>query len=135
CIPAVLAWMNEQIPGGWATTMACNRALVLQARDLLCKTFGQTPSCPDEMIGAIAAMPLPSNFGGPNLSPLGVDALQDWLWETHRIEVPIIPWSTPTPKLIRISAQRYNSLEQYQYLAEALCQWPKTKQEIPVKQG
>jgi isopenicillin-N epimerase len=48
------------------------------------------------------------------------DALQDALVERHRIQVPV--WAVPgeNRRLIRISAQLYNSPEQYRYLAEAL---------------
>jgi isopenicillin-N epimerase len=44
--------------------------------------------------------------------------LQDWLWESHRIEVPIIHWQDQL--LIRISAHLYNSLSEYTCLAEAV---------------
>ena len=40
--------------------------------------------------------------------------------EKHGIEVLIIPWPTPRKRLLRISAQLYNSLPQYERLAHAL---------------
>ena len=46
--------------------------------------------------------------------------MQDRLREHHRIEVPVIPWPAPPHRLLRISAQLYNSLPQYQALAAAL---------------
>lgn len=121
CIPAVLEFMNAQFPqGGWPAAMARNRALALQARQLLADTLSQPLPCPDEMVGAIAAIPLPPSFGPLQLSPVGIDVLQDWLWEEYRIEVPIVPWASPLQKFVRISAQLYNHLEHYRYLAMAL---------------
>ena len=38
----------------------------------------------------------------------------------YRIEVPIIHWPDARSRWIRISAQSYNDMEQYQRLAEAL---------------
>ncbi|WP_404789558.1 aminotransferase class V-fold PLP-dependent enzyme [Altericista sp. CCNU0014] len=121
CIPAVLQFMDAQLPqGGWQAVMDRNRALALQARQLLAETLSQPLPCPDGMVGAIAALLLPSSFGTPELSPAGIDALQDWLWNNYKIEVPVIPWASPPQKILRVSAQLYNHLDQYRYLAAAL---------------
>jgi isopenicillin-N epimerase len=56
----------------------------------------------------------------PSKSPLYLDPLQDRLLNEHSIEVPIIPWPRPPHRLLRISAQLYNSLPQYERLAQAL---------------
>jgi isopenicillin-N epimerase len=121
CIPAVLEFMNAQLPqGGWQAVMDRNRVLALQARQLLAEALSQPLPCPDEMVGAIATIPLPQSFGPPQLSSIGIDTLQDWLWEKYHIEVPIVPWANPTQKFVRISAQLYNHLDHYRYLAEAL---------------
>jgi len=42
--------------------------------------------------------------------------LQDWLWQKHRIEIPIVAWGDQL--LIRVSAHLYNSQEEYSRLAE-----------------
>lgn len=120
CLPAVFEFMNSNFSNGWQEVMAHNHALTLQARQILCEALEQSLPCPDDMIGAIAAVPLPSSFGVPQYGANGIDTLQDWLWENYRIEVPIIPWVSPNQRLIRISAQRYNHIEQYHYLTEAL---------------
>jgi isopenicillin-N epimerase len=120
CLPAALKFMGSQLPQSWLDVMTHNHSLALQARKILCDALEQPIPCPDEMIGAIASVPLPSTFGKPKSSSKGIDMLQNWLWEEYRIEVPIIPWCHPTPRLVRVSAQLYNHLDQYQYLAEAL---------------
>jgi isopenicillin-N epimerase len=121
CIPAVLEFMNAQLPqGGWQAVMDRNRVLALQARQLLAEALSQPLPCPDKMVGAIATIPLPQSFGPPQLSSTGIDTLQDWLWEKYHIEVPIVPWANSPQKFVRISAQLYNHLDHYRYLAEAL---------------
>ena len=44
--------------------------------------------------------------------------LQKWLWENHRIEVPIIRWGDQI--LIRVSAHLYNTLGETTLLANAV---------------
>jgi isopenicillin-N epimerase len=52
--------------------------------------------------------------------PFNESPLQDALRLKQKIEVPIISWPAPPRRLLRISAQLYNSLPQYQRLAAAL---------------
>jgi isopenicillin-N epimerase len=42
------------------------------------------------------------------------------LLERYNIEVPVIPWPYPPRRLLRVSAQLYNTHEDYNALAEAL---------------
>jgi isopenicillin-N epimerase len=104
--------------------MEQNRAKALFARQLLCETLGVSPPCPDEMIGAIAVVPLPEELSlyEPSGQPREWPALQDILFERFNIEVPVIPWSAPFKQTLRISAQLYNTSQQYEYLAQALLQ-------------
>ena len=62
----------------------------------------------------------PGAPSAPGHSPLYTDPLQDQLLEKFSIEIPVIPWPQPPQRLIRISAQLYNSLPQYERLAQAL---------------
>ena len=121
-VPRALEFMATLDPQGWPTVMEKNRTLALAARDLLCGALGLPSPAPDDLIGALASIPLPD--GDPNFqssSPLYLDPLQDELLFRHGIEVPVIPWPAPPKRLLRISAQRYNSLPQYAALARALC--------------
>lgn len=120
CVEAAISYIATLSPNGWASVMGHNHELALQARRILCEVLEQSAPCPDEMVGSIAAVPLPARFGVPTTA--GIDPLQNWLWEKFQIEVPIIPWVNPAQKLIRVSAQLYNDIEQYKYLACALGQ-------------
>ncbi|HEX8251978.1 MAG TPA: aminotransferase class V-fold PLP-dependent enzyme [Thermoanaerobaculia bacterium] len=117
CIPAALEFMQSH--GGWPEVMRRNRGLALLARDVLCDALRIAPPAPDEMLGAMAAVPLPD--GSQSVAPsLYGDPLQDALLFEHRIEVPIVPWPAPPQRLLRISAQLYNELADYEKLAGAL---------------
>jgi isopenicillin-N epimerase len=78
------------------------------------------PPCPEELVGSLAALPLPdagpASAGGDG----ELDPLQEALYAEHRIEVPVIPWPSPPRRLLRISAQLYNTIDEYARLAAAL---------------
>ena len=46
------------------------------------------------------------------------DALHERLFHDHRIEVPVHRWPAPPERLLRISAQVYNSLDEYERLLD-----------------
>ena len=121
CVPEVLRFMEALLPGGWPEIMARNRALAIAARKILCTALNIAEPCPEEFIGSLAAVPLPD--ASPDAlprQPLNEYPFQDWLRVQHGIEVPVMPWPAPPKRLVRISAQLYNSLPQYERLAGAL---------------
>lgn len=120
CIPECIHLLGALCEGGWAELMAANRSLALHARDLLCGVLGIAPPCPDSMVGSMAAVPLPDGDAGSLRPPLYIDPVQETLWLNHRIEVPIQAWPAPPRRVLRVSAQAYNTPEQYAKLAEAL---------------
>jgi isopenicillin-N epimerase len=120
CIPEAIRHLGSLLPGGWDELRARNRALALEARRILAAALGVEPPAPDDMIGALAALPLPDGTGAPAQSPLYLDPLQDELLARFGIEVPIIPWPAPPRRLIRVSAQLYNTRAEYERLAAAL---------------
>ncbi len=115
-VPAALDEIGGMLPGGWPEVRASNRALALAARCVLADRLGVALPCPDEMIGSLATLPLSDGDGIRR----DLDPLQDALWERHRIEVPVIPWPAPPRRVLRVSAQLYNGLDQYERLADAL---------------
>jgi len=120
-VPEALRVMGNMLPGGWPEVMAHNRNLAVAAREVLCRAWEVESPCPDSMLGSMASIPIGDRgAGAPSDSPLFLDALQDQLLAKYRIEVPIIPWPAFPQRLLRISAQVYNSIEQYQLLARAL---------------
>jgi isopenicillin-N epimerase len=118
-VPDALRFLPSLVDGGWPEVMRTNHELVLRARDLLCASLGIEKPVPDEMLGAMAALPLPD--ADPSLagSPDG-DPIQDRLLYDYGIEVPFMPWPGPANRLLRISAQLYNEIGDYEKLASAL---------------
>ena len=116
-VPTALSVMEAQLPGGWPALMARNRTLALEARRMLCAALHVAPPCPDAMIGALAAVPLPDGAAPP---PPARDPAQVALFELFRIEAPVMAWPASPRRLLRISAQIYNSTKEYERLAEAL---------------
>jgi len=120
-VPEALRFMAGLLPGGWPEIMRRNHDLVLAARKLVCATLSIHPPCPDQFLGSLAALPIPDGTTTtPSKSPLYLDAWQDQLLDVHQIEVPIIPWPEAPRRLLRVSAQLYNSIPQYEKLAGAL---------------
>ncbi len=119
------------LASGWPEVQGRNRDLCLKGRDILCNALNIEPPAPASMIGSIATLILP-----PHTQDLAArlarrptkyhDALQDALLTKWAIQVPV--WGIPARRgvppdprrFIRISAQLYNTQEQYHYLAQAL---------------
>jgi isopenicillin-N epimerase len=124
CIPEAIRFLGSLLPGGWAELMAQNRTKALMARQLLCEALDVPPPCPEEMVGAMAVVPLPDAlfFAEESGQVRQWPVLQDILWERFQIEVPVNEWGEPFKQMLRVSAQVYNSREQYEYLAASLLQ-------------
>jgi len=120
CVPVALEFLRSLVDGGWPEIMRRNHDLAVRARTILAEALAVDLPCPDEMIGSLAALPLPDGSPEPPESPLYSDALQNSLVRDHGIEVPVIPWPSAPRRLLRISAQLYNSLDQYERLAGVL---------------
>jgi isopenicillin-N epimerase len=122
-VSEAIRFIGLQMRGGWPEIFERNRALALAARKILCDALNIAEPCPAEFIGSLAAIPLPdaAKRQFPK-SPFNESLLQDVLRIKHKIEVPIIFWPTPPKRVLRISAQLYNSLPQYERLAAALAE-------------
>ena len=116
CIPAAIRYMGGLLPGGWPQIMADNRGLCLQARSLLLGICGLGLPCPEEMLGSMASIPLPNPTPGAPAQRLDFKGLHDWFRE-RGVETWVYPHPVP---LLRISAQLYNSLAQFEQLARLL---------------
>lgn len=120
CIPKAIEFLDSLVPGGWPGLMARNHALALEASRLLGKTLAHPPPCPDAMVGAMAAFPLPDQVALERARSTDMDPLQDRLWYEHAIEVPVMPWPAPPHRVLRVALQAYNDLGDVEKLARAL---------------
>lgn len=105
-------FINTILPGGLDEVIEQNHAMCLRARDVVCDALSVEPPVPDAMLGPMAAIELPES------SP-DAQTVKDMLYRDWKIQIPV--WNTPSGRTVtRLSAQIYNTDEQYVYLAKAL---------------
>lgn len=103
--------------GGLGALVARDHDLAVAARRIACRALGIPLPCPDSMMGAMATIPLPDS---PGPAQEGMLLLQQALWKEHKIVVPVYSWPAYPKRVIRLSAQAYNSLEQYLRFVDCL---------------
>jgi isopenicillin-N epimerase len=118
-LPEAVRYVASLVPGGWPEVMERNHLLALEARRVLCVALEVPPPAPESMIGSLVALPLPDARVPPS-PPLLLDPLQVALHDRHGIEVPVFPYPGYPRRLVRISAQLYNSVAQYESLGRSL---------------
>ncbi|HNC97667.1 MAG TPA: aminotransferase class V-fold PLP-dependent enzyme [Myxococcota bacterium] len=117
CIPAALEFQEGL---GWEQTRAYNHALVMEGRELLAHALGVKAPIPDDRRLSVGMAVVP--FPGRAL-PGVQQALNARMYKEHRIEVPFTAYDDRL--WLRVSAQRYNHLDQYRRLAKVLASgWP-----------
>jgi len=119
CIPSAIDHIGSMLSGGWPAIMDYNTNLAIQGRNLLLEALGTSKPSPDSMIVGLAAVSLPGS-GVLTTSALEPDPLHTLLFEKYRIQVPVFGWPHHNKRYLRIASYLYNSLEEYEYLAEVL---------------
>ncbi len=123
CVPKAIETMASLVPGGWPEVRERNHALAVAGRRAICETLGIAPSCPESMLGSLATIHLPpsEHFAeSAAATTLGLDPLQERLFHDHHIEVPVIRCPSSGRRMLRVSAQLYNDLAQYERLGAVL---------------
>ncbi|PIE51654.1 aminotransferase [Candidatus Fermentibacteria bacterium] len=119
-IPFTMKLMASMDENGWSGVMERNRNLAIKASEMICSSLGVEHPYPSAMVGSMAAVPLPGY--SPDLSSEfnWIDPLQRKLREEFGIVVPVTSTGFGSDRLVRLSAQLYNSFSQYEWLADAL---------------
>jgi len=120
CVGECVRFLGGLLPGGWDQLMAANRALAIEARDLLCEKLGVERPCPDSMIGTLASVQRGPGEYHFDTTALAFDPIEESLRNEYGIEVPMLACPNGPASILRISAQIYNRIEQYEYLADAV---------------
>ncbi|KJZ71608.1 hypothetical protein HIM_09002 [Hirsutella minnesotensis 3608] len=116
-LPASINFLRTLVPGGYSALTSRNHDLAVAARKLVCHALGIPVPCPDDMIGSMATIPLPDSIE-PERE--GMLPIQQTLWREHGIVIPVYAWPSHPKRVIRLSVQGYNVLEQYVRLAGCL---------------
>jgi isopenicillin-N epimerase len=125
-IPEAIRAVGALVPGGWPALMAENRRRSLAARDRVAGALDIAPPAPDEMLAAMAALPLPLGRSEAERAARLQAALVD-----DRVEAPIIPWPVraaqrdgrPDAWLVRVSTQLYTDEDDIEHLVDSLGRW------------
>lgn len=117
-VPTAIRFLEQLLPGGLPALMAHNHALISSARRALCGALGIDPPAPDALLGSMATLPLPAG-PGPG-GPTELEPLQEALFHQHRIELPVFRFRHSEARYLRVTAQAYNTSEEYEKLAAAL---------------
>lgn len=119
-VPAAIDFLRALVPGGWPALMAHNHRMALRGRDLVCEALGIDAPVPDELLGSMAALPLPDRSGPPVDFPREVDPLQQALFEEAGIEIAVMTWPAHPHRLLRLSCQLYTTEDELKTLADTL---------------
>src|SRR5262249_42172152 len=129
-IAAEFGWVGTRDPTAWLSVPAAidfyrrmgdrrirehNHALACRAAALLARAWGAEIGAQPDMYGAMAAIRLP--LPDPPTREAAAQ-VHDGLLAHHHVEVPIIPFAEQL--WVRISAQIYNGIEDYERLAAAI---------------
>jgi isopenicillin-N epimerase len=134
-VPAAIDFLSGLLPGGWPELMSRNHGMAIAGRDIVFAALGGLPGpAPDDMLGSMAAVVVPDSLPPTPAQPdasteLGAalpdDPLHDALME-RGIQVPVWPWPRTRAgrrrpmRVLRVSAQAYNTVSEYERLAAAL---------------
>lgn len=120
-LPAAIESLGSLLPGGWPALMRHNHELAMAARDVFCDTLACEPTAPESMTGSMFTLLIPDPPAHLLTRPTCYDdALQDVLYERYRIIAPVWRLASTNQRVIRISAQVYNTIEHYEFAAKAL---------------
>jgi isopenicillin-N epimerase len=118
CIPDAMKFMGE-IAGSWEALRAANHDLVVRARKILCAAAGTEAPCPESMLGSMAAFRIKDCKPGEDPEHFDIDPVIDALFK-RGFELPVNVWPKAPTRYLRVSAQIYNSIDEYERLAVAL---------------
>jgi isopenicillin-N epimerase len=114
-----IQYMPTLLDGGWSSIMKTNHNLVWQGANAIANAMQVQLPTPEHMVGSICNIPMPDGEI-PAKKFNSITILKKTLRETYNIEVPIFNYPAAPQQWLRISAQLYNTIEQYEYLIGCL---------------
>jgi isopenicillin-N epimerase len=113
-VPAAIDTMGNAHPDGWEGVRSANHTLAVEGKRIIVEALGIDPGPDEEWLGSMASVVIP---GKPEDGQI-IDELTPRLRHNHAIEVPVFSWGGR--RVLRISAQRYNRLDHFRRLVDAL---------------
>jgi len=113
-VEAAFGFMDER---GTENVLRHNHALIREAVQLLSEDWGQKTTPPHSMISSMSTLPLPSHIDF-KATVEDSEKLQHHLWDQYKIQCGVA--CLEKQLYVRVSAQIYNSIEDYTALARAI---------------
>ena len=125
CVGPAIEFLTGLADGDFTKHMQRNRQLAMAAAQILTQRCGLSMICPPELLGPMVSLVLPDDPRPTDLdytsSPNPTLMLQTILLEKYAVEVPVFHFPQTPQRMLRISAQAYNAIGDYERLADALC--------------
>lgn len=118
CIPDAIRFLSGLLPGGLRELFAHNHALVVEGARRMAQGSSLTRLAPDSMVGSMIAFQLPD--AGDSTPDGAAESLQRRLYEEHRIDVAVTAWPAARSRVLRVSAQVYDSIDDFVRLGAIL---------------
>ena len=111
--------MPSLIEGGWKEIRNHNKSLAIQGAKLIANKLEVELPVPESMLGTIVNIPLwddkiPEKFFNY------YSGVKNLLYNKYKIEVPCMLFPQAPKQYVRVSAQLYNSIDEYEYLGDCL---------------
>ncbi len=116
-VASAIEIMGAHRSDGWDGVRRSNHELVMIGREIVAEALGVEPPAPESMIGSIASL---SVRASAEATASIFDPLMFALHDAWSIEVPVFAWPDAENRLLRVSAQQYNTSRDYELLAHAL---------------
>ncbi|MAI69846.1 MAG: penicillin epimerase [Rhodopirellula sp.] len=117
-VPAAILFLETLYPEGLDQLYQKNHDAAVKARQVLCHALQTEPPSSNAMIGSMASVPLDATrFTKHECSPA---ALQQILFQQHRLELPVFQLWDSDHWCLRISMQAYNEVHQIDRLGSVL---------------
>jgi len=123
-VPAAIEFGATLLPGGWAELRERGHGLALDGRAMLARVVGTELPAPDDMIGSMASVTMPTAASERPVSETDDDRVHAAL-VAQGVQVGISPWprepgSGPWRRLVRFSCPPYVDAADLDRLARAL---------------
>jgi isopenicillin-N epimerase len=119
CVGDTIEFMGTLHPNGWKGIMEQNHKLAWDGANLIAEKLKIELPLEENYIGSMVNIPMPEGEEGfPKFNE--TPPLKRILFEKYKIEVPVFFFPAAPTQWLRISAQLYNNMEQYDYLGECL---------------
>lgn len=119
CVGETIEFMGTLHPNGWKGILERNHKLAWDGANLIAEKLKIELPLEENYIGSMVNIPMPEGEEGfPKFNE--TPPLKRILFEKYKIEVPVFFFPEAPTQWLRISAQLYNNMEQYNYLGECL---------------